>query len=90
MNKEPVKVGDITTAYEKGYHKILSIDERNLVHYVRVISEKGNKVSAKKELVCSSAYCSKITEESVIAMYNSKLAELNMLRDNLLEAIKVE
>lgn len=56
------KVGDIITAYKKGYHECISITEREqwtpLVEYVPLYNAEGKPINAKRKSdECDAGYC---------------------------------
>lgn len=75
---ETIKVGDLVTAYEKGFHRVTEIKPRRkdtpLIMYVRVFGANGKPVSSKQHLGCDAAYVRKASE---------RLAEINADISNL-------
>lgn len=56
-----IKIGDLITAYNAGYHRVVMIEERDdislpLFHFKRVYDSKGNKKGGRVK-TCASVYC---------------------------------
>jgi hypothetical protein len=61
------KVGDLITAYQKGYHEFVKYQERGetaapLIYYRRVFKFNGRSAKSKKVLCCDAVYCHKASE----------------------------
>jgi hypothetical protein len=57
---ETIKIGDIISAYQAGYHKVVEIQEREgstpFIHYVRVANQNWMPAESKK-FSCDASYC---------------------------------
>lgn len=65
-----VKVGDLITAYRKGFHVVTGIinqgsDVMALIKYRTVMDSKFNLIKSKKEETCSAYYCTKVKKEDI-------------------------
>lgn len=58
---ETLKTGDLITAYHKGYHEIVTIEERNdcapLVYFKTRFKSDGEPTNSKKIMMCDMGYC---------------------------------
>jgi len=89
---DTIQVGDLVTAYEKGYHIVTAIHHREynppLIYYKRVVSDSGKDVkSGGKPLVCCISYASKVTREMVNKVYKEEMNAAGAKRDNLLRYV---
>ena len=58
------KIGDIITAYHKGYHVITGFDG-HLLKYEKVLSDKLTKVGRTKN-TCDKAWCRKVDPQLLL------------------------
>ena len=58
---ETLKVGDLITAYHKGYHEIVTFEERDdcapLVHFKTRFKSDGKPANSKRIMCCDMGYC---------------------------------
>lgn len=74
-----IRIGDMITAYHKGYHKVigfhnLGYDYSMQINYERVADSNGNPVKGKNS--CSYKYCKKIDAQTLKADFDYELYEL--------------
>lgn len=90
-----IKVGDIITAYHKGYHRVDEIKPREnpptpnnfLVYYTKVANNNG-KPSRKSKNCCHIDYCDVLNEKHIEYMYSHDLAAAEIKKKNLLKVLK--
>lgn len=88
---ETLKVGDIITAYNKGYHKLEEIKERNdstpLFFYSLFAKEDGTIRTNPKKIInsCDASHCRRASEiiDAEIQESENKLASLQNLKQLL-------
>ena len=94
------KVGDIITAYHKGYHRITLIEDRQqsntgrykgtdspLIHYTCILDSNGQPSKARKN-ECDALYCRRVTTEQVLSIYDEGIKLFVEKKANLLKAIE--
>ena len=68
MKGTNIKVGDIITAYHKGFHRVTEIQKRHgttpLIYYYKVLDSNYNKCKPKKNC-CDAYWCERITLEGL-------------------------
>lgn len=82
-------VGDIITAYHKGFHKITNIrilkdsqcGDQVLVEYDQLLTQNGKKRSGHN--VCNIGYCKRITAEEIARQRAIAIKEI----DDMYEAV---
>lgn len=90
---ETLTVGELVTAYEKGYHVIVKIEPRAeyapLVYYRRVVSEAGSLIKTKTPatLCCDAAYVRRVSRVRVDVEWSEALEAAHTKRDNLLRFV---
>jgi len=90
---ETLTVGELVTAYEKGYHIILEFKHRGgstpLVYYRRVVSDKGAPIKTKTPatLCCDAAYVRRVSRARIDAEWSEALEAAHTKRDNLLRYV---
>jgi hypothetical protein len=81
-----IKVGDLITAYEKGFHRVTGLSEHaqygTMVEYKRVLSDKGT-ISKGSIRTCNGSYCKKMDVIAVEEYLKKAFADYKLLRDNL-------
>ena len=70
-----LKPGDIITAYDTGYHVVLS-GEDSLIYYRRVLNSKGLVVKSKKEQYCHLDYCKKVNIKQLRREFAQKIVNI--------------
>ena len=68
-----LQIGDLITAYHKGYHKITKIDPPRsdgiyIIYYEQILTSKFTKPRAKIEYRCGDGWCEHLNMESVRVM----------------------
>lgn len=89
--EDDIKVGDIVTAYFKGYH-VVTDRKPDLKHpgypddiYItQLLDDEGNE-SPKRKRRCSAHYCSVMTPQSVVNDYEAAIQNAADKRDALLK-----
>lgn len=95
-----IKVGDLITAYRKGYHRVIGFHdyESNIlvtvapgegkqVDYQPVLSSTGKPKGGKPDW-CSIDYCTVVTEASILAEFEAEVKAAEQKRDVLLSILK--
>ena len=85
-----VKVGDIITAYHKGYHRVTNFEDFQyniggnvkLVHYEKVANEDG-KPSRKLKKRCSIDYCKVVDPKFIKDQFVQELENARLKRKRL-------
>jgi hypothetical protein len=88
-----IKVGDLITAYQKGFHRVTELtpggSSGTLVHYKRVLSDKGRKSKGSIQ-VCDGSYCKKMDMVEVGEYIDTARMEFEIMCENLItEATKI-
>lgn len=94
-----IKVGDIVTAYHKGFHRVLKIENRSnmavggktyhpapLVTLLLLLDSNGKKAS-RKETSCDISWCTKIDMNEVNKIITYDLEFFEIKKQNLLELV---
>lgn len=89
---DTLTVGELVTAYEKGYHVITGFEFREghppLIYYRRVISDSGKKIKGKgSDLVCDASYVQRVTKAATEAIYQLETQAAAEKLNNLLEFV---
>ena len=89
---DTLTVGELVTAYEKGYHVITGFEFREghppLVYYRRVVSSSGKKIKGKgSDLSCDASYVQRVTYAAAQAIYHLETQAAAEKFNNLLEFV---
>lgn len=96
-NDKGIKVGDIITAYEKGYHVVVSIERRThnrdgtdspVIGYKRKLDSTGKSVSSNVVKYCDVYYCTKLTKEAVEKIITNEQTVFELKKANLLSLLE--
>ncbi len=87
---DTLSVGELITAYEKGYHILTGIDYRAddqtpLMRYTRVVTAAGKRTKANKEMVCDASYVRRLNTGDVLRLFQTEINAAIKKRDNLLD-----
>ncbi len=86
METKGLNVGDLITAYHKGFHRVVGFEYYDgtqkypLCRYITVLDSGGHPVKSKTEKTCHIDYCTKLDKSKVTELYN-KEAEQWKLRE---------
>ena len=100
-NDKGLKVGDVVTAYEKGYHAVVSIEPRthgggrNKIHspmigYKKVLNSRGEPVSSNVIKYCDVHYCTKMTKEVIEKIITNEQTIFETKKQNLLKLLETK
>lgn len=93
--KDEIKVGDLITAYHKGYHIVTEVQERTkaidrtdspLIHYNQIVDSTG-KPRKSKGLCCDAAFCRKVIFEDVVKQTKEAIQQAISLQLCILKAL---
>lgn len=77
------KVGDIITAYHKGYWHVTEVEKRRgnapLLTYRKLLHSNGKECKKRIEKCCDASYCEILTKETI----DKKFKVMRELHDNL-------
>lgn len=66
---DTIQVGDIITAYRKGWHRVVKVTERpnstSYIEYQMVMYADGRLSKGKATMGCDGSYCKKWDEEQI-------------------------
>lgn len=86
-----IRVGDIITAYNSGWHRLLEIVPRErfapLFKYQRVVYENGNKCKRRDINECDASFCKKVTIDDIDFVYDREVEAIARKHSNLVDAI---
>lgn len=97
-----IKVGDIVTAYQKGYWRVLDIEPRNNITVgsktirpnplvtLELVLDSNGKHAKRKESKCDIWYCKKIDLNEVNKIITYDLEFFETKKQNLLELVTKE
>jgi hypothetical protein len=98
-NDKGLKVGDITTAYEKGYHVVISVEPRShgrdkiaspTIGYKKVLNSRGEPVPSTVVKYCDVHYCTKITNEVIEKIITNEQTIFETKKQNLLKLLETK
>ena len=77
------KIGDFIIAYRKGFHVIVSIQERDwsapLIGYRQFADQNGKEKVGRKIYYCDASYCSKLDDE----YFNKRISTIERIKQCL-------
>lgn len=84
---DTIEVGDIVTAYQKGWHRVIEIrprkDSTPIIVYQRLMDSTGKLVSSKVFLECDASYCQKWDENFIDEHFANQVQHFIETKDAL-------
>lgn len=88
---DTLSVGQLVTAYKKGYHIVTAIEHRDghppLIKYVQVVTPAGKRCKSQTQQVCDASYVRSLSKEKIVDIFRDEVAAATSKRDNLLNFV---